>query len=75
LLEWLARYPEPGADNAGDIPSVTDAVGVAAGSDAKLIEALETVQQRGGRIRAWVVGDAELDIAAPIQRVGTEWPL
>jgi uncharacterized protein (DUF58 family) len=75
LLEWLARYPEPGADNAGDIPSVTDAVGVAAGSDAKLIEALETVQQRGGRIRAWVVGDAELDIAAPIQRIGTEWPL
>ena len=58
-----------------DIPSVTDAVGVTAGSDAKLIEALETVQQRGGRIRAWVVGEAELDVEAPIQRVGTAWPL
>jgi hypothetical protein len=40
-----------------------------------LTEALETVQQHGGRIRAWVIGDAELDIEAPIQRVGTRWPL
>jgi len=75
LLEWLARYPNPGPGTTGDIPSVTDAVGVTAGPDATLIEALETVQRRGGRIRAWVVGEAELDIEAPIQRVGTAWPL
>jgi uncharacterized protein (DUF58 family) len=56
-------------------PSVTDAVGVTAGTDAGLIEALDAVQQRGGRIRAWVVGDAELEIEAPIRRVGTVWPL
>jgi uncharacterized protein (DUF58 family) len=74
LLEWLARYPEPGGAT-DDIPSVSDAVGVTAGQNAALIEALETVQQRGGRIRAWVVGDAELDIQAPIHRVGTAWPL
>ena len=75
LLEWLARYPESGSGTSGDIPTVTDAVGVTAGSDVALIEALETIQQRGGRIRAWVVGDAELDLEAPTQRTGTAWPL
>jgi hypothetical protein len=25
--------------------------------------------------RVWVVGDAELDIDAPIERVGTQWPI
>jgi uncharacterized protein (DUF58 family) len=91
LLEWLARYPAPsdGANGTSppalratspasgeDIaPSVNDAVGVTAGDSTALIEALETVQQRGGRIRAWVVGEAELEIEAPVQRVGTAWPL
>jgi uncharacterized protein (DUF58 family) len=73
LLEWLARYPR--AATSSDVPSVSDAVGVMAGSDAALIEALETVKQRGGRIRAWVVGDAEPDLEAPLQRVGTRWPI
>jgi uncharacterized protein (DUF58 family) len=74
LLEWLARYPSPaGGEEAA--PSVTDAVGVTGSADAALIEALETVQQHGGRIRAWVVGEADLEIEAPIQRVGTSWPL
>jgi hypothetical protein len=50
-------------------------VGVFGGADAGLVEALETVRQRGGRIRAWVVGDAELEVEAPITRVGTAWPL
>jgi uncharacterized protein (DUF58 family) len=91
LLEWLARYPTPTRDpntspppplrgtspTSGEdlAPSVSDAVGVTAGSSDALVEALATVQQRGGRIRAWVVGDAELEIEAPIQRVGTAWPL
>jgi uncharacterized protein (DUF58 family) len=55
-------------------PSVNDAVGVTSGESAELIEALETVRHRGGRVRAWVVGDAEVDIE-PFQRVGTGWPL
>jgi uncharacterized protein (DUF58 family) len=75
LLEWLARYPQPTTDASGDLPPVSDAVGVTTGANAPLIEALETVRQRGGRIRAWVVGDADLDLEAPLQRVGTAWPL
>ena len=79
LLEWLARYPRGDVELATtpppDPPAVTDAVGVTAGASQALIEALETVQQRGGRIRAWVVGDADLDLEAPVQRVGTTWPL
>jgi uncharacterized protein (DUF58 family) len=58
-----------------EVPPVNDAVGVTAGESAQLVEALETIHQRGGRIRAWVVGEAELDLDAPLQRVGTEWPL
>jgi uncharacterized protein (DUF58 family) len=75
LLEWLARYPQAATEPAGDPPQVTDAVGVTAGQSAPLIEALETVRQHGGRIRAWVVGDAQFDLEAPMQRVGTAWPL
>ncbi len=74
LLEWLARYPSP-IRTETDPPSVTDAVGVTAGANPPLIEALESVKQRGGRIRAWVVGEAGLDLAAPVQRVGMAWPL
>jgi uncharacterized protein (DUF58 family) len=75
LLEWLARYPAAG--DAGDVhpPRVSDAVAVTGGSDPDLVEALDTVKGRGGRIRAWVVGDAELDLDGSIQRVGTRWPL
>jgi len=80
LLEWLARYPTPppaGPSPATSLRSgeVSDAVGVTAGASTPLIEALETVRQRGGRVRAWVVGDAELDLDAPVQRVGTSWPI
>ncbi len=78
LLEWLARYPAGDARHlpasGEDAPSVNDAIGVTAGA-GELAEALETVQQRGGRVRAWVVGDAEIDLEVPIQRVGTAWPL
>jgi uncharacterized protein (DUF58 family) len=71
-----ARGPQKEAGRTIDLaPSVTDAVGVTAGSDPALIEALQTVQQRGGRVRALVVGDAAPEIDAPIRRVGTVWPL
>ena len=39
------------------------------------VDALETVRRRGGTIRAWVVGDADLDVDAPVQHTGTRWPL
>jgi len=74
LLEWLARYPQPSTDPSSDLPLVRDAIGVTSGASG-LTEALETVRQRGGRVRAWVVGDAEVDLVVPIQRVGTAWPL
>jgi uncharacterized protein (DUF58 family) len=75
LLEWLARYPA--VSNAGelDAPAVSDAVAVTGSSDPRLVEALETVRGRGGRARAWIVGDAELDVDVPVSRVGTGWPL
>jgi uncharacterized protein (DUF58 family) len=75
LLEWLARYPQTATAPVLDIPAVSDAVGVTAGVSAPLIDALETVRQRGGRVRAWVVGDADLGLEVPIQRVGIAWPL
>ena len=86
LLDWLARFPSPlggevrakpgkGTFEPAPAPTqVSDAVGICAGDATAIVEALETVRHRGGRIRAWAVGDAELDIDASIRRVGTEWP-
>ena len=74
LLEWLARYPLVGANEEAPT-QVSDAVGICAGNASAIIEALETVRHRGGRIRAWVVGEAHLDLDAPVRRVGTDWPL
>lgn len=73
LLEWLARYPVAGESEPP--PAVTEAVTVTGRADPDLIEALETVRRRGGTIRAWVVGDADLDVDAPVQHVGVRWPL
>lgn len=79
LLEWLARYPQVSSPHGGDAdlaPSqVSDAVGICASNATEITEALETVRRRGGRVRAWVVGDADLDLDAAVRRVGTAWPL
>jgi uncharacterized protein (DUF58 family) len=74
LLEWLARYPQLSGD-ATDPPLVTEAVGVTGGARQEIVDALEMVRRRGGNVRAWVVGDAELDVDAPVQHVGTDWPV
>jgi uncharacterized protein (DUF58 family) len=74
LLEWLARYPQP-AGEATDPPLVTEAVGVTGGAHQEIVDALEMVRRHGGNVRAWVVGDADLDVDAPVQHVGTDWPL
>jgi uncharacterized protein (DUF58 family) len=76
LLEWLARYPEPGGDwGATEPPALMDVVGVLAGAEGPVKEAIEDVRARGGRARGWVVSDADVDIDVPVRHVGTGWPL
>jgi len=75
LLEWLARYPAPVEGLDLPPPRVSDAVAVVARYNAPVIDALEGVKQRGGDIRAWVVGEAVFDVDAPVQNVGLGWPL
>jgi uncharacterized protein (DUF58 family) len=76
LLEWLARYPPVPSGGAADAPPPTGEVVVITGSaDRRLIDAAELARQRGAAVRAWIVGDAELDLDAPARRVGTAWPL
>ena len=75
-LEWLARYPTIAtAGEDVDPPRVSEAVAVTGGAHQNIVEALETIRRRGGNIRAWVVGDADLDVDAPVEHVGTDWPL
>jgi len=38
-------------------------------------DALATIRHRGGTVRAWVVGDAEVGSEINVQRAGLEWPL
>jgi uncharacterized protein (DUF58 family) len=73
LLEWLARYPGGGAEWAP--PPVTDAIAVVATANSDIDDAFEGVRQRGGSVRAWVVGEAEVDLDVPVQRAGLTWPL
>jgi hypothetical protein len=76
MLEWLARYPSIAATGEdADPPVVSEAVAVVGGARTDIAEALEMVHRRGGSVRAWVVGDAELDLDGPVQHVGTTWPL
>jgi uncharacterized protein (DUF58 family) len=65
LLEWLARYPQPPSrDGSENPPPVSEAVSVTGGTAPGVVEALETVRRRGGRIRAWVV-DGSARSASP----------
>jgi hypothetical protein len=73
VLDWLARFPnEPGDDPA---PMASEAVIVTATADPRLVEALEDARRHGARGRAWVIGDAELDLDVEVSRAGLEWPL
>jgi uncharacterized protein (DUF58 family) len=77
LLDWLARYPwigtrgltEPPLGQSGEVALVT-----ASGNPA-LTEAVDVARRRGARVRAWVVGDAEVGLDLPVRRAGTKWPL
>jgi uncharacterized protein (DUF58 family) len=55
-LEWLARYPEHAAGGQDvDPPRVSEAIAVTGGAQNDVVEALEMVRRRGGKVRAWVV--------------------
>lgn len=75
-LEWLARYPNVTTDVFGvTSPAVGELVIVTSSAHPALIEAVAEVMRRGARVRGWVIGDTELDVDAPIERVGTQWPI
>jgi uncharacterized protein (DUF58 family) len=61
ILEWLARYPNLPPDESDFIADVIIT------ADPKLLD--------GGAMRAWLVGDAEVNDEVAFERVGTEWPL
>jgi hypothetical protein len=75
ILEWLARYPYAIDASSPQPPAVGHAIAVAAAANADIADALEAVRQRGGSVRAWAVGDAELGDDVPLTRAGLEWPL
>ncbi|MHB8612109.1 MAG: DUF58 domain-containing protein [Candidatus Dormibacteraceae bacterium] len=75
-LEWLARYPAPAIQGEdADAPRVSEAVAVTGGAHPGVVEALEIVRRRGGKVRAWVVGDSDFDVDGPVQHVSAGWPL
>lgn len=75
LLEWLARYPNKVDGVAAPAPLAGDAVAVVAGANAEIDDALASIRHRGGTVRAWVVGDADVGSDINVQRAGLEWPL
>ena len=75
LLEWLARYPGHLPVNGEGIPPASAEVVAITAGDPQVIEALEDAKRRGTRVRGWVIGDAQVDIDAPMERVGTAWPI
>jgi uncharacterized protein (DUF58 family) len=75
LLEWLARYPDKVDGVAAQAPRVGDAIAVMATANPEIDDALATLRHRGGAVRAWVVGDADVGLDMNVQRAGLEWPL
>lgn len=76
ILEWLARYPAGTRSDDDAAPRVSDAVAVVGGADPELEDVMQIVRSGGGTVHAWVVGDgAGFDVEAPVQSVGTRWPL
>jgi uncharacterized protein (DUF58 family) len=68
--------PAGGEGQGGEIGTrLSDAVVVTSSPKRRLLEEAEMVRRRGGSVRAWVVGDVELDLDVPTQRAGLTWPL
>jgi uncharacterized protein (DUF58 family) len=74
VLEWLARWPEL-PEEASEPPRVMDAIAFTDRSDGPAIEALKDLQEQGGAVRAWLVGDEEGELELPFTRAGLAWPL
>ena len=78
VLEWLARYEPastPPGNGSGAPAARGEVVLVTATADPALVEATEFAAARGGRVRAWVVGEADIGLEVPTTRVDTTWPL
>jgi uncharacterized protein (DUF58 family) len=75
LLEWLARYPSSSNGLPTQPPKVGDAIAIVATQSREIDDALDGIRQHGGSVRAWVVGDAALDVDVPAQHAGVQWPL
>ena len=75
LLEWLARYPYHPDVVRPLPPRVGDAIAVMSTPSIDIDDALQGIRQRGGSVRAWVVGETELDSDMPTHHAGLEWPL
>jgi len=75
LLEWLARYPKQTDGLVPLAPRVGDAIAVLATANPEIDDALATIRHRGGTVRSWVVGDADVGSDINVQRAGLEWPL
>ncbi len=72
ILEWLALYPDLPVDTSGP-PRVMDAIAFLTRPGGPALDALQDLQARGAGVRAWLVGEGELEV--PYQAAGTEWPL
>ena len=77
LLDWLARYPSiaTGGPTTPTFPQSAEVVLVTASAHPELMEAVDIARRHGAKARAWIVGDAEIDLDLPTQRAGTRWPL
>ena len=76
LLEWLARYPAAPSAAFGDtLPLRAEEVVVLTAGDRAVLEEADIAAGRGARVRAWVIGDAQIEVDVPAERVGLQWPL
>lgn len=67
VLEWLARYPHASAGGAGRRRVDGEEVVAVSAGDAEAVACATE--------RLWIVGDAQVDAAVAVRRVGTGWPI
>ena len=72
VLDWLARWPQLSVADE-EPPRVLDAIAFTDRTDGPALTALADLHDHGASIRAWMVGEGELDV--PHTRAGLEWPL
>jgi uncharacterized protein (DUF58 family) len=60
---------------AATSPASGEVVAVLGTANPDIVDALDDARRRGARVRAWLVGDAEVELDAAVTRVDTRWPL